>query len=101
VPVSGAAHDVFSQSAMLLLITPVDRAAVPTAEVLQGLFDLTPAEARVARGVGLAQSIDALAIAQGVSRETVRSQLKQVLAKTGLGRQAELVSLLAGAPTVR
>ena len=101
VPVRGAAHDIFSQSAMLLLITPVDRAAVPTAEVLQGLFDLTPAEARVARGVGLAQSIDALAIAQGVSRETVRSQLKQVLAKTGLGRQAELVSLLAGAPTVR
>jgi DNA-binding CsgD family transcriptional regulator len=31
----------------------------------------------------------------------VRSQLKQVLAKTGLGRQAELVSLLAGASTVR
>ena len=101
VPVRGAAHDIFSQSAMLLLITPVDRAAVPTAEVLQGLFDLTPAEARVARGIGLAQSIDALAAAQGVSRETVRSQLKLVLAKTGLNRQAELVSLLAGLPTVR
>ena len=101
VPVRGAAHDIFSQSAMLLLITPVDRAAVPTAEVLQGLFDLTPAEARVARGIGLAQSIDALAAAQGVSRETGRSQLKLVLAKTGLNRQAELVSLLAGAPMLR
>ncbi|MBN9008383.1 MAG: hypothetical protein J0H40_23615 [Rhizobiales bacterium] len=96
VPVRGAAHDVFSQSAMLLLVTPVDRAAVPTAEVLQGLFDLTPAEARIARGIGLAQSVEALAASQGVSRETVRSHLKQVLAKTGLSRQAELVSLLAG-----
>ena len=81
---------------MLLLITPVDRAAVPTAEVLQGLFDLTPAEARIARGIGLAQTIDALAAAQGLSRETIRSHLRQVLMKTGLNRQAELVSLLAG-----
>ena len=96
VPVRGAAHDIFSQSAMLLLITPVDRAAVPTAEVLQGLFDLTPAEARIARGIGLAQTIDALAAAQGLSRETIRSHLRRVLMKTGLNRQAELVSLLAG-----
>jgi DNA-binding CsgD family transcriptional regulator len=95
VPIRGAAHDIFAQSAMLLVITPVDRAAVPTAGVLQGLFDLTPAEARVARGIGLAQPIDMLAVSQGVSRETVRSHLKQVLAKTGLNRQAELVSLLA------
>jgi DNA-binding CsgD family transcriptional regulator len=68
---------------------------------LQGLFDLTPAEARVARGVGLAQPLDALASAQGVTYETVRSHLKQVLAKPGLSRQAELVSLLAGLPVMR
>lgn len=101
VPIRGVAHDIFNQSTALLLITPVDRSAVPTAQVLQGLFDLTPAEARVARGVGLAQPLDALASAQGVTYETVRSHLKQVLAKTGLSRQAELVSLLAGLPVVR
>jgi|APCry1669192522_1035417.scaffolds.fasta_scaffold00945_1 DNA-binding CsgD family transcriptional regulator len=101
IPSQGAANDIFSQSATILLITPVDRAAVPTADVLQGLFDLTPAEARVARGIGLSQSVDMLAASQGVARETVRSQLKQVLAKTGLSRQAELVSLLAGLPATR
>jgi DNA-binding CsgD family transcriptional regulator len=95
-PVRGAAHDIFTQSTALLVVTPVDRAAVPTAEVLQGLFDLTPAEARVARGIGQAETIDALAEATGVNRETVRSQLKAVLAKTGVTRQQELVSLLAG-----
>lgn len=101
VPVRRSASDVFAQAVALLLITPVDRAAVPTAEVLQGLFDLTPAEARVARAIGGAQSIDMLAAGQGVSRETVRSQLKMVLAKTGLRRQSELVSLLAGAARIR
>ena len=96
IPVRRSANDFFAQANALLLFTPVDRAAVPTTEVLQGLFDLTPAEARVARAIGGAQSIDMLAAAQGVSRETVRSQLKVVLAKTGLSRQSELVSLLAG-----
>ncbi len=95
-PVRGSARDIFTQATVLLVVTPVDRAAVPTAEVLQGLFDLTPAEARVARGVAQAETIAALAAATGVNRETVRSQLKAVLSKTGLSRQQELVNLLAG-----
>jgi len=96
VPIRGAAHDVFSQAASLLVVTPVDRKAVPQAKVLQGLFDLTPAEARVAQAIGEAQSVENLATASGVSLETIRSQLKSVLAKTGLSRQQELVHLLAG-----
>lgn len=95
-PVRGSAHDVFLQATVLLVVTPVDRAAVPMAEVLQGLFDLTPAEARVARGVAQAETLDALAAETGVNRETVRSQLKAVLSKTGVSRQQELISLLAG-----
>ncbi|MFZ5736101.1 MAG: helix-turn-helix transcriptional regulator, partial [Pseudomonadota bacterium] len=96
IPVRGSAQDIFTQAIAILVATPVDRARVPTAEVLQGLFDLTPAEARVARGIGEAQSVDSIASALGVSRETVRSQLKEVLSKTGLSRQQELISLLAG-----
>jgi DNA-binding CsgD family transcriptional regulator len=96
IPVRGAAHDIFNQSAMLLVVTPVDRALVPSAKMLQGLFDLTPAEARVARGISEAQTVEAIALSAGVSPETIRSQLKAVLAKTGLSRQQELISLLAG-----
>jgi DNA-binding CsgD family transcriptional regulator len=95
-PIRGAAHDVFTQATALLVVTPVDRIAVPTADMLQGLFDLTPAEARIARGIAGAQTVNALADAANVSRETVRTQLKAVLSKTGLNRQAELVALLAG-----
>lgn len=54
-PVRHRTHDLFSQATALLIVTPVNRARVPTAEVIQGLFDLTPAEARVARGIGQAQ----------------------------------------------
>jgi DNA-binding CsgD family transcriptional regulator len=96
VPVCGAAHDIFAQGTSLLVLMPVDRGAVPTAEVIQGLFDLTPAEARVARGIGATQTIDDLAAAMNVSRETIRTQLKAVLGKTGLSRQQDLVGLLAG-----
>ncbi|MCD0416027.1 helix-turn-helix transcriptional regulator [Rhodopseudomonas sp. BR0M22] len=95
-PIHGVANDVFSVGRSLVVVTPVDRSAVPNAEVIQGLFDLTPAEARVARSIGEARSVEDIAAAQGISRETVRAQLKAVLAKTGLSRQQELVSLLAG-----
>lgn len=95
VPIRGAARDIFSDVAALFVVTPVDKSVVPTAEVLQGLFDLSPAEARVARGIGDAQTVEALARSLGISRETVRTQLKAVLGKTGLHRQVELVSLLA------
>lgn len=102
-PVRGAAHDFFASAEWLLIVTPIDRAAVPNAEVLQGLFDLTPTEARIASGIAQAQSVDELAKSHAVSRETIRSQLKAVLSKTGLSRQQELVSLLGGKslPNVR
>lgn len=96
IPVRRGAHDFFTQASALMIVTPVDSAAVPSAEVLQGLFDLTPAEARIARGIGRAQTVEDLAASTNVSRETVRSQLKSVLQKTGVSRQQELITLLAG-----
>lgn len=101
VPIRGVAHDVFSHAASLMVITPVDHGAVPGARVLQGLFDFTPAEARVAAAIGEGQTIEAIAAAGGISRETVRSHLKAVLAKVGVSRQVDLVRLLAGATLPR
>jgi DNA-binding CsgD family transcriptional regulator len=95
-PVRGAAHDLFLNASAVIMVTPVDRASAPTAEVLQGLFDLTPAEARVAEGIGRACSVEDLAKQQGVSPDTVRTQVKAVLAKTGVRRQTELINLLVG-----
>ena len=50
-------------------------------ELLRSLFDLTPSEARVARGLAAGDSLDDIAASGSVSRNTVRSQLQQVLEK--------------------
>ncbi|WP_375269400.1 hypothetical protein, partial [Phenylobacterium sp.] len=68
----------------------------PAADLLRSLFDLTPAEARIAQGVARGQGLEDLAEAGGVSLNTVRNQLRRVLEKTGCARQAELAALLAG-----
>ncbi|HET7714029.1 MAG TPA: helix-turn-helix transcriptional regulator [Bauldia sp.] len=97
-PMRGAAHDIFASATALVIVTPVVSREVPTADVIQGLFDLTPAEARVARALGNGETTLEIADAAGRSDETVRKQVKSVLAKTGLHRQADLVGLLRGIP---
>lgn len=68
---------------------------VPEPELLQRLFHLTPAEARVAHAVASGDTVNALADKLGLSRETIRAQLKTVFVKTGVRRQADLIALLA------
>lgn len=96
IPVRGAAHDIFSRAESLVVVTPVSMTSVPTITVLQGLFDLTEAEARVARAIGEGKTIAATAMFLGLARETIRSQLKAAMQKTGVSRQAELSALLSG-----
>ncbi|MEF2552552.1 hypothetical protein VQ042_14445 [Aurantimonas sp. A2-1-M11] len=96
VPIRLAARDIFFSASEVLLITPVSRRDVPSADIIEGLFDLTPAESRVARGIAEGGTVQTLAARSGNSPGTVRSQLKAVFLKTGLSRQAEIVSLLAG-----
>lgn len=95
-PVRGAAHDVFASARTIVLATPVTAGPAPGRQLLEGLFDLTPAEAAVAQRIGLGQTLEDIATAQGVARETVRVHLRRVFAKTGVHRQADLVRLLGG-----
>jgi DNA-binding CsgD family transcriptional regulator len=71
----------------------------PQAERIDALaeaFMLTQAEASIAFAVADGMSIDAMAEARKVSRETIRSQLKSLMMKTGTRRQPELTALLSG-----
>ncbi|OZA75960.1 MAG: hypothetical protein B7X76_11280 [Azorhizobium sp. 39-67-5] len=98
-PVRGVARDVFKACVAMVVATPVVAGPVLPAEVLVSLFDLTPAEARVAHRVAGGATVEATAAVLGVSLETVRSQLKAALGKLGITRQAELVGLLSALPT--
>ncbi|UGB27289.1 helix-turn-helix transcriptional regulator [Methylorubrum sp. B1-46] len=80
----------------LVLVTRVVRPAVPKEDVLQKLFAMTGAEARVARSIAAGEKLEEIAVKTGVTVGTVRFHLKGVFAKTGLDRQADLVGLLSG-----
>jgi DNA-binding CsgD family transcriptional regulator len=96
VPVRLSARDVFSRCDAALILTPVAGAHAASVELLQSLFDLTPAESRLARGMAEGESLEAIAGRAGISRNTARVHLRRVLSKTGCRRQAELASLLGG-----
>ena len=95
-PVRRMARDVFGRSMALMIATPVGEVGPPDMRVLCGLFDLTPAEAKLAREVAVGASMETAAATLGLSIETVRTYLKRVMAKTGTRRQAELAVLLSG-----
>jgi DNA-binding CsgD family transcriptional regulator len=101
VPVRGAACDVFAMAEAILVATPLTLKEGPAPDVVQGLFDLTPGESRIATMVGSGLQLRESAIRLGITEETARSVLKRVLAKTGVHRQAELVGLLQGVPVAR
>ncbi|WP_332684027.1 helix-turn-helix transcriptional regulator [Bosea sp. (in: a-proteobacteria)] len=96
-PIRGAAHDIFARAAAILVVTPVVLSDMPSAAVVQGLFDLTPAEARLAALIAAGSRPRDAAATLGVTEETARTTLKRVMAKTGLHRQSELVGMLRGA----
>jgi DNA-binding CsgD family transcriptional regulator len=90
-PVTAFGSDLFGSGRAILLLTDLRSPLRPEATQFCAAFGLTVAEAKLASGVG----IEAAASSLGVSRETARSQLKAVFAKTNTRRQAELAGLLA------
>lgn len=100
-PIRGVGHDIFSTAKSLLLVTDVTAPEAPTQELLAGLFDLTPAEARVARALATGLPLDRVAAEFGVSVQTIRNQLGSVFHKTGTSRQVELLRLIAGTAPLR
>lgn len=95
IPVTGAGCDVFVGAACVLLLTRAAPKEPPDAALLATLYGLTPAEAQVARSVVRLGSVPAAAEAADVSRETVKSHLRKVLAKTGVASQQGLSALLS------
>jgi DNA-binding CsgD family transcriptional regulator len=96
VPIRGAAREIFFRCAAMLMLTQVTRPEAPSVDLIRSLFDLTPAEARVARGLAAGQTVKGIAAESGTSTNTVRSHVKVVLTKVGYSRQSDVVALLNG-----
>lgn len=67
----------------------------PPISALQMVFHLTDAEARLAARLATGEPLERAADHIGVSKETSRTHLKGIFAKTGCHRQAELVAVLS------
>ncbi len=96
VPVRGNARDIFSSATIVMIVTTVGMPGPTNLSVLSGLFDLTMAEARIARELAFGRSVDEAAKALNLSVNTVKTHTKAIFQKTGVKRQSELTALLSG-----
>jgi DNA-binding CsgD family transcriptional regulator len=93
-PLTGHGRDIFTGAAWLVYITILSRHATLPNAILQALFDLTPAEARVAGLIGSGRSVTETSLQLDVQANTVRTHLKSIYAKTGARRQADIVDIV-------
>lgn len=79
----------------VLLLIDLAATPLPQPAVLEQIFRLTPAEARLALLLAGGATTAEAAAALGVSVATTRTQLAAIFAKTHTRRQAELVMLIS------
>jgi PAS domain S-box-containing protein len=84
----------FGSTLGILVVTTLDALYVPSTNLVERLFALTSAEARVAVLIGSGLSPRQAAEKLGISEGTVRTTLKHVFTKAGVSRQSELAVLL-------
>ena len=80
-------------AALLLVVDPASSAVIDP-EMLQWALGFTPAESQLAAMLAEGKSLRDIATVTKRSESTVRWHLKQIFAKTGLSRQAEVVQLV-------
>ncbi|GAB3274081.1 helix-turn-helix transcriptional regulator [Parahaliea aestuarii] len=85
-------------TSVMLLLYDVERRNSSQRYILEQLYRLTPSEAALAAGLAAGKTLNEIANAGGVSRETLRSQLKRVFHKTSTNRQSDLVKLVLTGP---
>jgi DNA-binding CsgD family transcriptional regulator len=92
-PASPAAPS--AQTSALVVFRRASARRVPAPDAARALYGLTRAEAEIAVAIASGKSLRGLAAERGVKLSTVRWQLNEVLHKLGVGRQADIVRVLA------
>jgi DNA-binding CsgD family transcriptional regulator len=78
---------------MVVIVDP-ERRPIPAPDMLRQLFGLTKSEAAIAHLVLNGEGLGPIEEQLLLSRDTVKTHLRNVFQKTGTHRQAELVRLL-------
>lgn len=95
VPLRRAAHDIFAGADILLLATPITPSAlVPSASLLNTLFDFTPAEARLAADLASGLTLAESAARGSLTVKSARTYLERIFQKTGTHQQSQVVAIL-------
>jgi DNA-binding CsgD family transcriptional regulator len=98
-PLSRPGSPLYPQQAVAgVFISDPENHPDPPEGLLGRLFDLTPAEARLAAALMHGKSLSDAAEEFRLSRNTLRTQLRSVLDKTLTRRQSELIRLLYNSP---
>lgn len=121
-PAVGGAMILRSDASLQLFVTPLPAASalvrdwqrplalvwvmetgkvLPQLELIGKLYDLSPAELRVASALLAGRTPEEYAQDTGVTINTVRTQLRSLFNKTGTRRQSELVAVLSRVPPMR
>jgi DNA-binding CsgD family transcriptional regulator len=90
-----------STPAALLIFADPDSSPSTSTQALMELYALTPAEARLLVALIDGERLDHYADRHRISINTVRTQSKQIFAKTGHGRQADLIREILANPALR
>ena len=83
-----------SGHSVLVCVTDLEAGVSPPEQTLRNLFDLTPAETRVALALFEGLTPREAATSFGLSPHTVHVQLARVFEKTQTSRQSELARLM-------
>jgi DNA-binding CsgD family transcriptional regulator len=98
-PTRALGFEADAPSALLFLHDPETAVRLDPRAVAR-LYGLSPGEARLAAALASGSTVEGYARAAGLSVNTVRWRLRQIRAKTGCARQADLVRLLTAGATL-
>ena len=88
------------RAAAAIFLRDPERSVEVENNVLQQLFDLTPAEAEVARRLAEGLSLEEAAVSLKIRHNTARAHLRSIFAKSGITRQSDLVRILLNSAAV-
>lgn len=95
---SDSLPNLFAEARIAIYLSDPEQALETSEELLQRLFGLTRAEARLLDRLIASRSLSEAAKNIGIQTSTARSQLKAIFSKTGTNSQADLMHAVMSSP---